>query len=79
MKVIYNRVSEEFLTVEESRDIIFEIDRSQKDVEWSDYSSLDIDDLCDRLNHEDIYGCGTCYYVVDEDISRADLLKVIYG
>ncbi len=79
MKVIYNRISEEFLTVEESRDIIFEIDRSQKDVEWSDYSSLDIDDLCDRLNQENIYDCGTCYYIVDDNISKRDLLKVIYG
>lgn len=79
MKVIYNRISEEFLTVEESRDIIFEIDRSQKDVEWSDYSSLDIDDLCDRLNQENIYDCGTCYYIVDDNISKRDLLKVIHG
>lgn len=79
MNVIYNRIGEEFITVEEARDILFEIDRSTKEVDWADYSQLDLDDCCERLNSENVYDCGTCYYIVDENITKADLNKVIYG
>lgn len=79
MKMIYNRIAEEFLSVEEAQDIIYEIDKATKDVDFSNYSSMDLEDCCDRLNHEDIYGCGTNYYIVEDDISKSELLKIIYG
>lgn len=78
MKVIYNRINEEFIKLEEARDIIYEIDRIN-DVDWSDYSDMDIEDACDRLNQENIYHCNTCYYIVENDISKEELLKIIYG
>lgn len=78
MKVIYNKIDEEFITLKEAQDIIYNIDINNG-VNWSDYAKMDIEDACDRLNKENIYDCGTCYYIVDEDISKADLLKVIHG
>lgn len=78
MKVIYNRIDEDFIKLEEARDIIYEIDRI-KDTDWSDYSEMDIEEACERLNQENIYDCGTCYYIVEDDISTADLLNVIHG
>ncbi len=78
MKVIYNRIDEEFIKLEEARNIIYEIDRINE-VDWSDYSEMDIEDACDRLNQENIYDCGTCYYIVEDDISKEELLKVIHG
>lgn len=78
MKVIYNRIAEEFIKLEEARDIIYEIDRINE-VDWSDYSEMDIEGACDRLNQENIYDCGTCYYIVENDISKEELLKVIHG
>lgn len=81
MKVIYNRIAEEFLTRREARIILFEIERIYKDedVDYSDYSQMDLNDLCNRLNEQDVYGCGTVYYIVDEDISNSDLHKLING
>lgn len=78
MKVIYNKIDEEFITLKEAQDIIYNIDINNG-VNWSDYATMDIDDACDRLNKENIYDCGTCYYIVDDDISKADLLKVVHG
>lgn len=84
MKVIYNRIAEEFLTCKEAKIILFEIERIDgeridEDVDYSDYSQMDLNDLCDRLNEQDVYGCGTVYYIVDEDISNSDLRKLING
>ena len=79
MNVIYDRIDEDFLTVEEARDIIFEIDKMTKEVDWTDYSSLDLQDCCDRLNSENVFDCGTCYYIVDKDITKAELNKIVYG
>ena len=79
MRVIYSRIEEEFITVEEARDILFQIDKTTKEVDWSNYAELDIEDACEKLNQEDMFGCGTSYYVVEEGITKADLLKVIHG
>lgn len=78
MKVIYNRISEEFITLQEARDIIYEIDRI-KNADWSNYSQMDLNDACDRLNAEDVYDCGTCYYIVEDNISKSELLKLVHG
>lgn len=78
MKVIYNRIDEEFITLNEAKDIIYEIDRING-ANWEEYSKMDLEDACDRLNKENVYDCGTCYYIVDDNISKADLLKVIHS
>lgn len=79
MKVIYNRIDEDFMTLNEANDVLFEIDRINADgeiVELENHYDDDIESVCEKLNNEDVYGCGTCYYVVEDDITSAELRKV---
>lgn len=79
MKVIYNRIDEDFMTLNEANDVLFEIDRINADgeiVELENHYDDDIESVCEKLNNEDVYGCGTCYYVVKDDITSAELRKV---
>lgn len=79
MKVIYNRINEEFLTLKEAQDMLYEIAKTYSDLDQGYYSSMDIDECCERLNDENIYDCGKSFYVVEDDISKSDLQEVIYG
>lgn len=79
MKKIYGRIEEEFYTLEECQDFIYEIRRATNtNISQEIFSSLTLEECCDILNQENIFDCGTCYYVVDEDITRKELLKAMY-
>lgn len=80
MQKIYSRIEEEFYTLKECQDFIFEIkNNGENKIEWSEVANLDLDECCEILNHEDVFGCGTCYYVVDENINHSELLKLMYN
>ena len=79
MKKIYDNIEKEFYTLAECRDFIYKIRRATNtNISWEIFSSLTLEECCDILNQENIFDCGTCYYIVDEDITRKELLKVMY-
>jgi hypothetical protein len=77
MRIIYNRIDEDRMSLKEGNDLLFEIRNAIEptDVEYID----DIDELCEELNKENIYDCGTSFYVIEDTDSRTDILVKIYG
>ena len=61
-ELIYCKIENEYYTVEEARDILFEIRKDNNpDVTWSEFATLSLDECCEELNHEDVFGSGTSY------------------
>lgn len=65
MEKIYDNFERDYLTLEQAREILFEIARTTKDANWNDFAKLDIDDVCEQLDNEDLFVCGQRYLVVD--------------
>jgi len=75
MEVIYNKIDGDTLTLKEGNDVLFEIRNaiSHTQVEYIQ----DLNNLCDELNKENIYDCGTCFYVIDEQATHLEILETI--
>lgn len=76
MKNIYNRISEDMTSVEDSKDYYRE-DLLRYGFTVNEIRNCEDDDLVEMLNEIDMYGCGDCFYLVDENIIYSELLKVI--
>lgn len=78
MKVIYNRIDEEMKSIEDAKDY-YRNDLIKNGITVNEIRNCSDDDLVDMLNETDMYCCGTCFYLVDENITYAELLKVIHS
>lgn len=63
-ELIYCKIENEHYTVEEARDFLYEIKRvSNPDIQWSEFATLSLDECCEQLNQEDVFGCGSSYEI----------------
>lgn len=75
---IYNRISEDIIPIVKARQY-YEEDLIRYGITKSKIKISSDVDFVEMLNEIDIYDCGTCFYLVREDISPSELHKVIYG
>lgn len=75
---IYNRISEDIIPIVKARQY-YEEDLIRYGITKSKIKNSSDVEFVEMLNKINIYDCGTCFYLVREDISPSELHKVIYG
>lgn len=76
MNCVYNRISEDIEEIEEAKNSYREV-LTKYGITDNEINNCDDSELVEMLNELDLYGCGTCFYLVDENITYSELLKVI--
>ena len=72
MLQIYNRISEDFYEVEQAKEY-YKNDLIKYGITDREIKNCDDEELVEMLNELDVYGCGTFFYLVDEEITMAEL------
>ena len=76
MKNIYNRISEDMQEIEETKES-YRNELIKYGITENEINNCDDTELVEMLNEIDMYGCGDCFYLVDENITYSELMKVI--
>ena len=77
-EAMYDRISEDIIPIIKARQY-YEKDLIRYGFTKSEIENSSGIDFVEMLNEINIYDCGTCFYLVREDISPSELHEVVYG